>query len=579
MSWKKFFTSFWGGFTIVIILLIIGYFIWTALAKGSVNLTIAGPNDAQSGKELDLDFNVINNSNLALEDAVLSINLPPGVFYLDQMNKNIIELDLGEISAKKTIKETVPLMIVGEEQTAKNIEASLNYRPKGLSSTFVKNAIKTIVISGSTFNLQSNAPEKVFIGQNFPITINWTNLTSKNFDRVELLAEWPNGFSLVSSNPQVSNTNGYNNEWVIGAIGPNGEGKINVQGNLSGQDGETKTIVFKLVIKQGNDYLTLGKVENRITLIKNPLILNVSVNGDSDYIANLGDNLDVNISYRNDYESSLRDLTLKVHLNGDLFDLSTLRAPKGTFSYRLQTITWTGDQVASLYVLNPGQQDNLRFTVKLKKDWPMLSLAQKNIMLEIDTNLQSKSIPEGITYETLPQALFTNTIKLNTNFKVSVESYYRDPPALIANSGSLPLRVDQPTDFTIHWKIMNTYNNVNNVTITTTLPIWVKWTNQIAGNYGDNRPQYDENTRTVTWTIPVVNAGSGVLTKPLEAVFQIRVTPNSSQINMPVILINETNVTGTDAFTGQPINLTYPSVLSNSLTDKTVVPSDGIVRP
>ncbi|MGB9763181.1 MAG: hypothetical protein ACPLW7_04130 [Minisyncoccia bacterium] len=579
MSLKKFFTSFWGGALLVVILLIIGYFIWTAFAKGNVSLVINGSSDINSGGEADLDISIINNSNLILEDAILSINLPQGVFPLGEINRNNIELNIGEIPKKKTIHQNISLMIIGEEQTAKNIEVNLSYRPKGLTSTFIKQANKNIIISGSSFNLNVNTPQKVFIGQNFPIVVNWTNLTNKSFNQVELIAEWPTGFSLSSSNPDVSKENGLNNEWVIGAIGANGEGKINIQGNLTGQDGESKIIVFKLVVKQKDDILVLNKTENHVVLVKNPLVLNVSVNGDSDYIANLGDNLDVNITYLNNYNSSLRDLTLTVHLDGNVFDLSTLRAPKGTFSYRLQTITWMGDQVPSLYVLNPGQQDNLRFTVRLKKDWPMLSLAQKNIVLQIETNLQSKSVPEGVTYETLPQSSFINTIKLNSDFKVLVEAYYRDPPALIANSGSLPLKVDQPTDFTIHFKVMNTYNNVNNVLINTTLPVWARWTNQVAGNYGDNPPQYDESTRTVSWAIPVVNAGSGTLTKPLEAIFQIRITPSSSQANSSIVLINETTVTGTDTFTGQTINLTYPSILSTNLTDKTVLPSDGIVRP
>lgn len=579
MSFKKFFSSFWGGFVIVILVLIIGYLVWSTFFKGNVLLEIDGPAVASSGSDINLTFKIINNSNLTLENAVLSINLPDGIIFNQDFNKNNLELDFNQIPARQTSKETVSLKIIGEEQTAKTINANLNYQFKGLTSTFIKKANKTIVISGSTFTLSANIPDKIFIGQNFPLVINWTNLTETTFKQVELIAEWPTGFSLVSSNPEVIKEGGRNNEWLIGSVGPSGQGTINIQGNLSGQDGEAKDIIFKIVVKQGNNYLILNKTENHIVLLQNPLKLNVSVNGDSDYIANLGDNLEVTINYRNEYSSSLRDLALSVHLNGDVFDLATLRAPKGLFSLRLQTINWTGNQVPSLYVLAPQQEDTLHFTVKLKKDWPMLSLAQKNIVLAIETKLESKSIPEGISYDTLPQASFVNTIKLNSNFKVLVESYYRDPPALIANSGSLPLKVDQPTDFTIHWKIINTYNNINNVQLTTTLPVWVKWTNQVAGNFGDNRPQYDENSRTISWLIPTVNAGSGTLTKPLEAIFQVRVVPTSSQVNSPVVIVNETNVSGVDAFTGQNINLVYPNILSNNLTDKTVFPSEGIVKP
>jgi len=102
---------------------------------------------------------------------------------------------------------------------------------------------------------------------------------------------------------------------------------------------------------------------------------------------------------------------------------------------------------------------------------------------------------------------------------------------------------------------------------------------QVAGNYGSNPPSYDNNTRQITWTVPVVSAGSGSITPAYEAVFQIKVTPLSSQINQGVELINETNFTATDSFTLKNINITYPAVKSERLTDTTVIPNDGIVRP
>ena len=579
MKIKNIFHSFWGGAIIVIIVLILGYVIWNSITSRGVAFSILGPDDIQSGNISEFTFKYVNNANIALEDCSIDITLPEGVIQTENSLKQTLSIYLGEILAKTSAEKSINLMVIGEPRTAKIIEATFNYRPKGLSSSFAKKDIKTVLISGSSFNLNLDTPQKVFIGQAFPLEINWSNLTTKTFDKVELRAEWPSGFSFISANPDVTKEQGTNNNWLIGAINPTGQGKINVQGAINGQDGETKRISLTLGITQNNKFLPLATAQGFITLISNPLKLSVFVNGDSDYNANLGDKLDFTITYENNYSSSLRDLRITTQFTGDAFDFSTLKAPGADFSSRLQTLTWAGSRVSSLYVLNPGTKGTLNFSVKLKQDWPMKSLAQKNIILEVNTTIKSSSVPEELGYQALPQASSLNTIKLNSNCVINIGSYFRDPPALIVNTGRLPLKVDQPTDFTIHWKIVNTYNAVNNVTVMTTLPLWSEWTNQVAGNYGPNPPSYDNNTRQITWTVPVVSAGSGSITPAYEAVFQIRVTPLSSQINQGIELINETNFTATDSFTLKNINITYPAVKSERLTDATVIPNDGIVRP
>jgi hypothetical protein len=579
MKFKNLLHSFWGGLIIGIIILAIGFFVWSLINNGGISFSILGPDDIPSGSVNDFTFRYVNNSRVTLEDCSLEINLPDGVIQTENEYKRTITIYLGEVLPKVSAEKTISLMITGEPQTAKNIEATFNYRPKGLSSAFSKQDTKTILLSGSIFNLNINLPQKVFIGQAFPLEIDWSNLTKQTFGNVELRAEWPSGFSFISANPEVTKEQGTNNVWLIGNIIPTGQGKINVQASLNGQDGETKKILLTLGINQNDEFLPLVTAQGFVTLESNPLKLSVFVNGDTDYNADLGDKLDFTINYENTYSSSLRDLQIVTQFNGDAFDFSTLRAPSAVFSSRLQTLTWTGDRVSSLYVLNPGDKGTLNFSVKIKSDWPMTSLAQKNIILEVNTLIKSSSVPEELGYQALPQASCLNTVKLNSYCYLNIGSYFRDPPALIVNTGKMPLKVDQPTDFTIHWKIINTYNAINNITVETTLPLWSEWTNQVAGNYGANAPSYDENTRKITWLVPVVPAGSGSLMTPYEAVFQIKVTPLSSQINQGIELTNDTTFTATDSFTLKNINFTYPAIKSDKLTDPTVISNDGIVRP
>ncbi|MGC8651145.1 MAG: hypothetical protein ACP5RX_00755 [Minisyncoccia bacterium] len=568
----------------LIVLVILGvtllvYLVINLLNNGGVNLSIIGPDTLKAGEIGQFQFQYSNNSRVALEDCSLEIRLGEGVALSDNPAKKTIDFNIGEILANNSNTQTLSLMLLGGSQSARNIEAVLTYRPKGLSSSFTKDVVKTVLLNGSSFNLEVKVPNKVFIDQTFPLEINWANLSNESFDNLELRTDWPTGFSFESSNPDVTKERGSNNKWTIGSVSASGQGKITVNGSLSGQDGESKKIVFTLGTNQNGNFLPLAQTEGLINLINNPLQLSVFVNGDTNYNANLGDELDFTINYLNNYSSSLRDLTVKVQLNGDVFDFSTLKAPSGIFSSRLQTITWTGARVKDLYVLNPSQNGTLNFSVNLKKSWSMQSLAQKNIVLEVKTTIESASVPEELGYQGLPRAQAIDTVKLNSDCSLSIGSYFWDVPSQIANTGKLPLKAGEPTDFTIHWKIINTYNTLNNITIQTTLPLWVDWTNQIAGNYGDYPPSYDPRTRQITWSLPSIPVGVGSVLKPYEAIFQIRVTPLSSQVNQGIDLTNETTFQATDAFTLSNINLTYPGVNSLKITDPAMPYNGGLVRP
>ncbi|MGB9681076.1 MAG: hypothetical protein ACPLXL_00775 [Minisyncoccia bacterium] len=573
----RFFKSFWGGLFIAFILIGLGYLIYNFLSQGTVELLISGSDEAKSGEVKPINFIIYNNSNNNLSDGLLTIKLPEGVFNPEDLSADKIVLDIGVLKAKSSQETNMSLLFTGENNTLKNIEAVFRYRPEKLNAYFEKSDSKKILINGSVFRLSVLTPNQVFIDQNFPITLSWSNIYEYLYENVEIRANWPDGFLFQESNPKPIGR--VNDTWSLGIIAPASEGKITIKGLLSGTPQETKKIVFTLGINKNNQFFPLVKSEAIVTLIENPLKIYTLVNGATAYEANLGEELVFDIYYQNNYSSALRNVKVKVDLSGDVFDYDSLEAPKGVYSKHLKQIFWDGLYVQDLYNLTPGESGTLRFSIKVKKDWPMLSKSQQNPLLEVKTTIESGNIPEGTDLSELPKSSFVNTIKINSDAKLMVESYHYDYASGIANTGSLPLRVGQPTDFTIHFKIKNTYNALSDVVVQTTLPAWVEFTSQVAGNYGSSRPQYDSLRRTVTWTLSSIEAGSGVLDKGYEAIFQIRVTPTSNYTYQAIPLTGEITFRAVDSFTGKAIEQILPSVISNKLTDQAVFPGQGIVQP
>lgn len=574
---KNFFQSFWGGIIVVIIVIAVVYLIYNSLKNKGVSFIVEGPELAKSGEIIDLHLIYSNNSRVVLQGGEIEIKLPEGILSVEEPSKNIINLYLGEIAPKDSEDKLFKVLITGEPKTSKTIQAVFRYRPKSLSSNFEIPVDYNISIFGSNFSLEMNFPQEIFLDQSFPLELHWENQTKEIFENLEIEALWPEGFNLVESNPSASSAQ--NNIWKLETITPYGSGKINITGLVSGEAGQTKKIAFILGIKSNQQFLPLAKTEGYIRLAANPLEIITLINGEQNYIASLGETLNVTINYKNNYSTPLRNLVLKTVLNGEALDFSTLKAPKALFALRTQTLSWDGAKVEDLYNLNPQESGSLNFSIKLLKDWPMVSPAQKNPIIEIKSTLESANIPEGAPVSTLPRAVSVNNIKINTVCGLEITSYFRDAASGIANQGKLPLRVDEPTDFTIHFKILNSFNNINKIKIQTSLPPGVEFTGQIGGNYGSNLPQYDKNNRQLIWEVSSVEAGSGYLTRPPELIFQVRVTPQYTQINQPVALIEETTFKAVDAFTLQEFSKVYSPVLSNKLTDTTVYPSQGIVQP
>ncbi|MGE4554610.1 MAG: hypothetical protein AB7D02_00510 [Candidatus Paceibacterota bacterium] len=575
---SRFFKSFWGGLAVAGLMILAGYLVYNFFNQGTVSLLIISPDEAKSGELKSIRFQILNNSNSDLEDTLLTIKLPPGIFNPEDFSNDEVVIELGKIDKKSQKEISYSLLITGENNTLKTIEANFRYRPKNISAYFEKNDSKNILINGSLFKLSVLAPNQVFQDQNFPLVLSWSNPYDYFYENVEIRATWPPDFSFQESNPNPVSLES-NNIWSLGVVNPGAEGKINIKGVLSGQAGEAKRIIFSLGINQNGQFFPLVNAESVVSLVENPLKIYTLVNGATSYEADLGEELNFSIFYQNNYSSSLRNVKIKVDLSGDVFDYDSLKAPKGLYSKQLKQIVWDGLYVSDLYNLVPGESGSLSFTIKLKKDWPMISKSQQNPLLEVKTTIESGSLPEGVELTELPKSAFLNTIKVNTQAQLVVESYHYDYASGIANTGNLPLRVDQPTDFTIHFKIKNSYNALNNVIVQTTLPYWVEFTQQVAGNYGANRPSYDPLTRTVVWDLNLIEAGSGILDKGYEAIFQIRVTPPSNFVYQPIPLTGEITFRAIDSFTGKAIEQILSPVMSNKLTDQAIFPGQGIVQP
>jgi len=105
--------------------------------------------------------------------------------------------------------------------------------------------------------------------------------------------------------------------------------------------------------------------------------------------------------------------------------------------------------------------------------------------------LESLTPVEGLDVNSKIKTTSSATIKLNADVALEITGYFKDDKTTISNCGALPLKVGQKTCYTIHMKIKNYLNDVNDVVVTTDLPYYATYTNKYSTSYTNANFTFD----------------------------------------------------------------------------------------
>ena len=108
----------------------------------------------------------------------------------------------------------------------------------------------------------------------------------------------------------------------------------------------------------------------------------------------------------------------------------------------------------------------------------------------------------------------------------------------------MPPRAETPTTYTVLWTVKNSSNTVGNGLVSATLPTYVKFVSAQAGS----GITYNEGSRTITWNLGDIKAGTGYTTASRTGAFQLELTPSGSQAGQAPALTSAPILNGVDRF-------------------------------
>ena len=552
---------------------LIGYSAYQGSRSRGLGIKMSGPEKVLIGVPFEFEIDVANVSQNVLEDVRLTVTLPAGMAFVGAPSaKNTDFRDLKTLAAGGVSQQAFKLVALNGENSFKRIEVSANFLSGSLSSRFQKNDAYDLAVGGYGLTLDIAAPQKIFGGENFDTEISYKNVSDMDFSDLKLKIDFPPTFKLVKSTlePDIGN-----NVWILGGLRRGSEMKFKINGNILGPDGaffDIKATIEAVLL--GQSY-PISVNTATLSIATSPLSIKMEANGDPDYVAGPDESITYDINYSNNTDVGLQNVVIKTQLIGAMYDFATLDSD-AIYRSSDNTLTWNASNAAELATLSPGESGAVHFTIRTKKAYPISRLSDRNFVLKVAGSIESPTVPNFVA-ATKTVGLANLETKVGGKADIATKVYFRDAASGIINKGPFPPRVNQKTNYTIHWQITNYGTDIKDVEVKAFLAGNVKFTGVTKTN-ASSAPVYNDLTQEVVWKINKVQATTGVISGPLEATFQIEATPSSLDAGTFMPLIQDTSLKATDDFTGREISAGSFSVTTQLPDDTTISPNQGIVR-
>lgn len=521
----------------IVLLFLLGFWYYRAniYSKEVLKLEILGPTEIGLAEEVEYIVKYKNNGNIRLEEPKLVFEYPSGSVILNQEGQE--ESQRLFLRQEKSLEDIYPgeertfsfkTRLLGKEGEAKIVKATLSYRPKNLRARYESVTTFTTLIKNTPLTFQFDVPSKIDAGKEITFRLNYFSNVNYPLSNLTIKIEYPSGFEFKESQPKAL----AKNEWSLPLLNKADGGRITITGTLSGEVGETKIFKANLGVWQGEDFILLKEITAGAQIAQPLIFVSQKINDSPQYIANPGDYLHYEISFKNTGEEVLENLFLVIQLEKELFDLESLRSDFGQVQKEAGSIIWDSTTFPFLTFLPPMEEGKVEFWVRLKKDLPKNASFQTKISIG------------------LAKYHFVN--KINTQLILSQKGYFQESP--FQNSGPFPPKVGQTTTYTISWRVQNFSNDVRNLKVKANLPDYVTLTGEFLPN--DSKFAFDSSSREIVWEIGDLAASSF---SP-ELFFQVRFTPLPNQKGQAPEIISSPKIIAQDVWTDQNLQFSASAI-------------------
>ncbi len=511
------------------------------------------PSEVITGGSSTLTFRYENESDEMVSGTRLTFTLPEH-FALEELQSDDAELvgeltfDLGDINPDQYGYVHVRGTMFGDVGGEQVFTTTFSYT-YGDGVQDVKMREHSFSPSASTLALELSVPEHLFGYQEIDGTITYENTGDIDFPDVYIQPQWPEGFTLLKSDPELQN-DGFH----LTPVAAGEEGVITFTGRLGGETENTFT--FTPTFEFADSSYQQEVLTANVQILPSPLLISHSMTEET---LIPGENMTFNIAYEN--QSDLYDLdevTIRLSADPLIFSTSDLEGVRYEDGFYLVE--------PSIENLAIGDSGTLEVSLPVRSSLSGITLSSASEILvttecsaEIHLTLDEKSV-ETSAFGSAQEIRLTTPAALQ-----SLGRYWASTGDQLGR-GPIPPIAGETTKYWIFWSLSGTTNTLTDIRFEAELGEGVNLTGRQSVSVGSSVEQEDGS---VIWSVgevgPTLPSGSPVI----GAAFEISITPTEADIGTTPALLEQTLLTARDTFTGS-----FISKSANAIT--TSLPSDDI---
>jgi hypothetical protein len=535
------------------------------ISSDNIALSVTGPFTIGGGETIDLQVGITNQNSVAIDSATLIMKYPPGTRSVGDAPRNLFEerIPIEAVSPGGVQNIPVQVAVFGESNVEQTISATIEYRIAGSNSLFYKDAEPlTFSITSSPLVLRIDSVEKVASGQVVDIEMTVISNASAPVRDVLISANYPNGFRFESADPTPVFSD---NVWRIDELLPEQSVVIALTGTVVGLTEESFQINFNAGPARADNPFIVGSIlaeSSSNFSIERPFIdVETTIDGRTDRSVTIaqGETSVVDVNITNTLDETVYDMVVEVVPGGNALNEDSIVGTNGFYDSNSGTVRWEVSNNSRFAEVNPGESRELSFSVSP-------SAPQATASYDLVVNVYARRVAETSAAE---QLIGTALIEAKYSSELFVGSQ-AGHGGLFTASGPLPPEVGVTTTYTITMVAEAGVNDLTDVILNTSLPVYVEWPDNVQG---DGELVYNTVSKQIEWQPGNILSGNRA-----EVSFQIEFTPSLSQRGRAPLLVRSQSVRATDRFTGERLQASADPVYTELSTEAGYEEDNGVVQ-
>ncbi len=562
--------------------------VWRIISKPDfdmekVRLIMDSPEAVTAGNDFTIRLLYENNNKLSLNNAVLVFDKPAEFTFgkggVGEYIKSK-EITIGNINSGGVGELKLKGMLIAPMDSDINFKFHLKFNPGNVNAAVEKTVETGIKISNVPISISLEVPASPISGYPAEYKVSFTNETSSDAEKVAIFADYPGSFTFISADIQP--ILGNNKVWNIETLKGKEKKSLTIKGVINGNKDEAVNMKMSIGLMSSKGFVKYAEASGASILILPPINLTEIVNEGVFYNANPGEELNVVIKYKNNSADTFESLRIASNLAGEVLDYGTLIVENGNYdeipdpaAAKEATINWSDRTSPSLSLLGTAEEKEVRFKIRVKDKLPVKDASSINFVIKNFVKVYAKSGANSAEKIITDNEFIT---KLSTKLILNAKAYYNDDGRIV-NTGPVPPRVGEETNFTVHWQMLNMSNDARDVVVKASLPPGFIWSAKTIPKDAPIKLDWEGQNGFLLWRVGDLPANAGIFSPVQEIIFQLGVRPEIRDIGDYKTIIGKTEITGIDNFTGVPLKTERGEITTRLFDDISIGPEEGKVAP